>query len=174
MKKFLLTVSVLFVSLLSLYSQEGKWEWARLFQSAGAIVTDSWGMDICMDANDNVYMMGVFRAVPLTIGTETLINRGGYDIFICSFDAVGNFRWAKSIGSEGIDDIAGLIVDGTNLYVGGAWSNGAALNNYPVFFTPTDSLTNENLQYDSFIAHYDKDNGSFLGAKRIFWGSNQQ
>ena len=80
MKKLLLTTSMLFLCLFFLHSQEGNWEWARLFQSAGAIVTDSWGMDICMDANNNVYIMGVFRAVPLTIGTETLTNRGNYDI----------------------------------------------------------------------------------------------
>jgi len=158
---------MLFLSLCFVYSQEGKWEWARLFDTIGPVNTESFSMDICMDANDNVYIIGVFRTNDLKIGMETLPNRGGYDIFLCSFDPVGNFRWAKSIGSTGNDDIAGLVIDGSDLYIAGAF-NGAS-----VYFSPTESLPNSN-HYDSFIAHYLKDDGSFQGAKRIFWGSNQQ
>jgi hypothetical protein len=167
MKKLILATSMLFLSLYLSYGQEGKWDYARLFQSVGAIATDSWGMDICMDANDNVYIMGVFRAVPLTIGTTTLTNRGNYDIFLCSFDAQGNFRWAQSIGSTGNDDIAGIVIDGNNLYVAGAY-NAAA-----VYFTPTQSLPNSG-NYDSFIARYSTIDGSFLGARRVFWGTTNQ
>jgi hypothetical protein len=173
MKKLLFTISMSFLSIFCLYSQEGNWEWARLFQSNGAIVTDSWGMDMCMDVNDNVYIVGVFRTpASLTIGTQTLTNRGLYDIFICSFEADGEFRWAKSIGCSQVDDIAGLVIDGGDLYLAGAF------NGLTVYFTDTETLTNSvgtsPYNYDSYIAHYQTSDGSFLGAKRVFWGTNNQ
>lgn len=172
MKKLILTTLLTFLSVLFLYSQEGKWEWARLFESVGAIVTDSWGMDMYMDADNNVYITGVFRNIPVTIGTETLTNRINYDVFICSFDADGNFRWAKSIASDQIDDIAGLVVDGNDLYIAGAF------NGPTIYFTETDSLNNSvavsPYNYDSYIAHYQASDGEFLGAKMVFWGTNNQ
>lgn len=167
MKKIILGLGFLAVNLFSLHSQtEGTWNWGTLFDTIGNINTESFHMDIATDASDNVYIMGLFRDNNLQIGTETLTNLGNYDIFLCSFDASGNFRWARSIGSSGIDDIGGLIVNGTDLYVGGAYRN-------TLFFSGSAlSLPNDN-HYDSFIARYSLD-GTPGDAKRIFWGTDQQ
>ena len=166
MKKILLlTIATIFCVVQS-YGQGGTWEWARLFDTIGGIVTENYDMELAVDDNNNLYALGVFRDIDLKIGTETLLNRGKYDVFICSFDPVGNFRWAKSIGSAQNDDFAGLVVDGDNIYVAGAY-NGA-----DVYFTGTDFLAADN-KYDSFIAHY-KTDGTFQSAKRIFWGQDVQ
>ncbi len=169
MRKILMISVFSFLPLFFMSAQtQGDWKWATLFDTIGAINTESFHMDIAVDASDNVYLMGVFRDNDLVIGTETLTNQGKYDIFICSFDPVGSFRWARSIGSNQNDDIGGLIVDGSNVYVGGSYKGAE------IFFSHSGatSLQPDN-NYDSFLAHYLTD-GTFQDAKRVFWGTQTQ
>lgn len=168
MKRILLSFSILVFCLPILDAQlEGTWDWARLFDTIGGISTEGYHMDMATDDNNNFYIMGVFRDSDLKIGTETLINRGGYDIFVCSFSNTGTFRWARSIGSAGHEGIGGLVIDGTNLYVAGAYRDNE------VFFSGSAFSLDNDAHYDSFIAHYSLD-GTPLEAKRVFWGSQQQ
>ncbi len=168
MKKYLLAIVFGFTHLLSTFTQtQGDWKWATLFDTIGGINTESFHMDIAVDASDNTYLMGVFRDADLVVGTETLTNLGSYDIFICSFDPVGNFRWARSIGSSGNVDIGGLIIDGSDLYVGGAYKAADLFFSHSATSLPSDA------HYDSFLAHYSID-GTLQDAKRVFWGSQQQ
>ncbi len=168
MRKFLIASVLILLPVLPMFSQTlGDWKWTTLFDTIGAINTEAFHMDIAVDASDNVYLMGVFRDADLVIGTETLTNMGNYDIFICSFDPVGNFRWARSIGSSENEDIAGLVVDGSNLYVGGAYKGAE------VFFSHSATSLQPDNNYDSFLAHYLTD-GTFQGAKRVFWGTKTQ
>jgi hypothetical protein len=166
MKKILLTAMATVFYMAISYGQGGNWEWARLFDTIGNINPESFHMRMQTDDNDNIYIMGVFRNYNVKIGTETLVNRGNYDIFLCSFDPVGNFRWARAIGSSGSDDIAGMVIDGSNLYVAGAYRS-------EVYFTEMETLPNDN-HYDSFIALYSTSNGEFQSAKRLFWGQDPQ
>ena len=149
------------------YKGSGTHPWVNLFDTIGAVNLEIFHMDIAMDANDNVYVLGVFRNNDLQIGSETLTNNGTYDVFLCSFDQLGNFRWARSIGSDQNDDRAGMIIDGSDIYIGGAY-NGAEL-----FFSHSAVSLQPDDNYDSFLAHYSTD-GTLQDAKRIFWGSNIQ
>ena len=165
MKKILLTTAVAIICMLTSFGQGGSWDWARLFDKIGDINPESFHMKMAVDGNNNLYIEGVFRD-NINIGTETFVNKGNYDIFLCSFDAIGNFRWANAISSNHIDDIGGLVVDGNNVYISGSF-RGSNL-----YFTDTDSIINDS-HYDAFVAHYSTD-GTFQRAKKLFWGQDQQ
>ena len=50
-----------------------------------------------------VILTGWFSSTSLTIGSYTLANAGGNDIFIAKFDSLGNVLWAQSANGNGND-----------------------------------------------------------------------
>ncbi|MEM9983456.1 MAG: hypothetical protein AAF804_00035, partial [Bacteroidota bacterium] len=78
---------------------------------------------LVVDAADNVYAAGYFFG-QLCVGRDTCINSSGEaDMFIVSFDPVGNLRWVRSYGGLGQDKIMDMKLgpDGY-LYLAGGFS----------------------------------------------------
>lgn len=83
----------------------GNYLWAK---SIGGTTLFSEGRAIAIDGLGNVYATGDFYGTAdfdPGPGTAELNSAGSQDIFICKFDASGNYLWAKNIGA-GSEDIA--------------------------------------------------------------------
>ncbi len=79
---------------------------------------DDVGYGVCLDAAGNVYTTGSFSSVAdfdPGPGVFNLTSNGYADIFISKLDNNGNFIWAKSVGSDGNDDVGkSIFVDASN------------------------------------------------------------
>jgi hypothetical protein len=127
------------------YDINGNVLWA---QRAGGTNMDE-GMSITVDSSSgNVYATGYFQSSSITFGAYTLINSGGWDLFIVKYDGNGNVLWAKSEGAASQVNGNSITTDGTgNVYVTGYfWSS-------TITFGST-TLINSGIN-DIFIAKYD-------------------
>ena len=120
------------------------------------------GYNIALDADGNVYVLGVFsNTVDFDpgAGISNLTSLGSTDVFINKFDNNGNFVWAKSLGGSLSDGGLGLAMDGSgNIYIAGYFRD-------TVDFDPgagTHYLTS-NGGSDIFIVKLDN-NGGFVWA----------
>ncbi len=79
--------------------------------------------DICLDANNNVYLIGSFKkSVDFDPGPGTMTQQaqGTYDIFIEKLDSNGDFVWMKTLGSSSIEQGAAIATDPAgNVYITG-------------------------------------------------------
>ncbi len=92
-----------------------KWSWAKQISCAGVDV----GTSLALSSTD-VYLAGTFSGAA-TLGANSLTALGGQDIFVAQAPlASGNFSWARSAGSPGVDDASALALDsaGTLLLAG--------------------------------------------------------
>jgi hypothetical protein len=92
------------------YDLEGKELWTRQFgtsnfdQARGIAVNSS-----------GVYVVG------LTVGTlEGQTSAGSHDVFIRKYDAGGKELWTRQFGTSHIEDVSGIAVDGSGVYVAGS------------------------------------------------------
>jgi hypothetical protein len=129
------------------------WEWAKAYGG----LSDDAGHDIVTDNMGNIYIVGEFTSNSMTLGTTTLQNFGGQDIFIAKFDPLGNVLWAKSTGSNDNDFASSIDIDNFgNLYIVGAFQNN------DITF---DTVTLKNINWmDMFIIKMNS-NGDILWAK---------
>ena len=120
---------------------------------------------IVRDASGNVYATGAFSGATVDFdpgpGTANLV--GNDDIFIAKYDAMGNYLWAKKIGSSpGTDYGSAIALDGNgNIYITGVFEQTAD-------FDPgagTANLTGIG-RGDIFLAKYDA-SGNYLWAIRM-------
>ena len=139
----------------------GNFVWAKSIGSS----TSSEGTSIAVDANDNVYITGVFNGIAdfdPGVGTSTITSIGASDIFVIKLDANGNFVWAKQIGGTSSDNSRALALDvNNNVYITGWFSN-------TVDFDPgvgTNSLTSSGLT-DIFVWKLDA-SGNYVWAKQM-------
>ncbi|TNE50413.1 MAG: hypothetical protein EP343_08080 [Deltaproteobacteria bacterium] len=93
----------------------GSWLWAN---GAGGNSTD-YGYRIAMDKSDNAYVVGYVRNI-VTLGTFSLVTKGGYDIFVAKADKNGQWLWGQIAGSGGSDYGQAIALDSSgNVYVTG-------------------------------------------------------
>ena len=126
------------------FDSSGKHRWSK---SAGSTSSD-YGYAIDSDSNGNVYVTGYFY-YNANFGGSTLTSKGGYDVFLVSFDSSGKHRWSKNFGSTSTDYGFGVAVDGSgNVYITGmhystinfGGSNLTSSGSYDIFlasFTPS-------------------------------------
>lgn len=112
------------------------------------------GMGIDTDAAGNIYVIGYFTGVTLTIGSTTLENKdqGGEtsDFFIAKFNSDGDFQWAKSGGSVAGDGANRIAVDSAgNSFITGYFGGNE-------MFFETATLISFGAM-DIFTAQYDTD-----------------
>jgi hypothetical protein len=132
------------------YDSSGNVLWAK-----GALTLAN---STAADALGNVYVVGSFYSLTLTLGSFTLTNTdtSGFfaDIYIVKYDASGNVLWAKSIGSTGQDEIASIATDPMgNVFVTGSfgYTPSITIGSY----TLTNATNNNGWGYDIFVAKYD-------------------
>ena len=142
------------------YDASGNLKWAK---SAGG-TSDELGLSVGVDANENAYLTGYFASTSLAIGTTTLTNTGGNDLFVAKYDSLGNALWAKSLGGSGNEQGSGIATDATgNSYITGSFSSSSLT-------VGSTTLTN-NGGIDFLIAKYDP-SGNVLWAKGAVGSSN--
>jgi len=123
---------------------------------------------ITFDSLNNAYITGSYlNQVDFDPGPSsyTLFSNGVDDIFILKLDSMGNFKWAKSIGSSGNDygyDIKA--VDG-GLLISGSIALIVDMDPGPAVYNLTSGA------FNSFIMKLDYA-GSFMWAKVLFGASN--
>jgi hypothetical protein len=126
---------------LTKYNASGNVLWAK---SAGGTGID-FVYSVAVNASGDAYLTGDFSSPTLSIGTYTLTNAGGSDLFLAKYDAGGNVLWAKGnggIGNEYGNSVA--IVGSDNVCVTGYFSGSP-------FILGPDTLQNAGM-YDVFLA----------------------
>lgn len=148
------------------YDAMGNVMWAK---SAGGTGSDL-VRGISNDEIGNIYVTGGFDSDSITFGTTTLINEGGYDMYMVKYDTSGNVIWAKGAGSMSSDygnnittDVAG------NVYLIGIFASTSitfesiTLNNaggYDIFVVKYDTFGN--VIWVKGAGSYDNDFGSSI------------
>lgn len=139
----------------------GNFQWVKRM---GGVDYDG-GQSIAVDNSGNVYTAGYFRGTAdfnPGEGINSLTAKGIGDIFISKLDKEGNFKWAKNIGGDGVDEVFSIAVDGSgNLYATGSFQG-------TVDFDPSESTNNllSAGSYDAFILKLDT-LGNFRWAKNM-------
>jgi len=156
------------------YNKDGKLMWVKSFGNPETIpfsLIDSRfeeGMDIDIDNNGNVYLIGVYDDIidlddsdgNKFSDTFTAYDR---DTFVAKFDLQGNFIKAISIPGKGITQGQAIKVDKDgNIYISGFFDGKISLDS-------NTTLTSAG-SFDCFIAKYNKD-FSLVFSKR--WGGSQ-
>ncbi len=142
----------------------GNFIWAKQF---GSTISNQ-PSALAIDASGNIVITGNFSGTadfdPSTNATTNSISNGQDDIFITKLDALGNFVWAKTIGSAGLDYAGGLVVDNSeNIYLTGRFSG-------TVDFDPNSGVSNlisfSNTTDSSYVLKLDS-SGNYSWAKRF-------
>ena len=105
-------------------------------KAMGSPTKDEFTYDIELDANNNVYTIGIFGGVAdfdPGPGVFALTANGTNDAYISKLDANGNFVWAKQIGGAiGGDKGSSIRVDiNSNVYITGSVNSVADLDPGP-------------------------------------------
>ena len=102
----------------------GDFAWARTYGTAQSNATYGYAVDF--DAQGNVVLMGSFEyTVDFDPGVlmANITSAGSYDYFVVKLDALGEYQWARGIGSsygEGNTAAPDLGIDGNgNIYITG-------------------------------------------------------
>ena len=106
----------------------GNFIWAK---SIGAGF-DDWGWDAALDASGNFYVTGAFAGIvdfDPNIGQFNLDASSGGSIFVLKISTLGNFVWAKQMGSSGNEASRSIAIDSfDNVYTTGFFSGEGDFN----------------------------------------------
>ena len=99
-------------------------------QSFGGPLNDI-GHGLAVNASGQVYLAGWYADSIKFSPTDTITSAGGSDIYISAWDANGNFRWARSAGSPGVEYGYKVACDNAgNAYVTGSAVVGSIFGAY--------------------------------------------
>ncbi|MFT3979660.1 MAG: hypothetical protein QM687_04260 [Ferruginibacter sp.] len=108
-------------------AQNLQWAWSKSYGNTG----DDRGQKIAVDSRNGVYTFGTFTSSNLNIGSFSLTNNGGTDLFLCKHDTLGNLIWARSFGSTGADSIGPITADRSgDIIISGCFSNTISIGSY--------------------------------------------
>jgi subtilisin-like proprotein convertase family protein len=153
----------------------GQIAWAKGFGGTG--YDDINGIAISHDSSNNQYVniAGSFSSPTLAVGSTTLKNAGGTDIFLAKLAAIdGSTQWAESVGGVGTENANAIAVDsGGDVYATGDFGGRIGSNSYLTYtvdFNPNPSAPPTNLtslgSEQSFVLKLDPA-GNFLWAKAV-------
>lgn len=160
-KNYKLLIFASFFLINSMSAQNINLNWAKQIGGTDSEI----GYCVKVDLNGNVYTTGTFRGTTdfdPGSGTFNLTSAGEEDIFISKLDALGNFVWAKRIGSVNSDlgSSINFDLDG-NVYTTGTFFGTVDFNPG----TGTYNLSSSG-ERDCFITKLDG-SGNFVWAKRF-------
>ncbi|WP_437717614.1 hypothetical protein WMF45_15125 [Sorangium sp. So ce448] len=100
---------------LASFNNDGVPLWSKRFGDG----FDQQARAVAMDARNNAIVIGDFAGT-LDLGGEPLESAGDFDVFVASFNALGEHRWSKRFGDAGPQRAKAVAVDGAgNVIVGG-------------------------------------------------------
>lgn len=144
------------------YDASGNYVFAKAMGGNGVDI----GYGIAVDAAGKIYITGViYSTVDFDpgAGTANLVAIGSGEAFLASYDALGNYTYAKLLGAGGTDIGKSIQVDASGyVYITGSFSA-------TVDFDPgagTYNLTSFGNQ-DAFVAKFAAADGSLVYAKGI-------
>ncbi|MES2766327.1 MAG: SBBP repeat-containing protein [Bacteroidota bacterium] len=173
MKTFILkAIMLLMLMPISVYAQDVKFEWARVFGDKD----EDYLTAIAVDDAGNVYATGMFTGrvdfdpSDSVYNLETVNNPNSYsnsDIFIAKYDSIGNFVWAKQIGSA-ISDLGNSIAvdEAGNVVVTGSFCRIVDFDPGPEEFKLTVTGDTVAGTSDIFVCKFDSA-GNFLWARNM-------
>ena len=138
------------------------------YDSAGSVVWavgaggtgDEYANSVAVDDSGNSYVIGSYNSATFIVGTTTLTNAGGYDIFLVKYNAAGIVVWAKGIGDTIDDEGRYVAVDAMgNVYITGGFTSSTLMFGSVVL---TNMVANVS---DIFLAKYSP-TGNVIWAKR--------
>jgi hypothetical protein len=142
----------------------GNFIWAR---SEGGSNWDNCAAVDMNTANGDVYVAAAYYLDTMIIGSDTLLNRGGYDLVLMKFDINGNYLWSRNAGGNYNDLANAVAYDKNNNCV--VISGGFASDSLKF---PTDTLLNPAMALpETFVVKYDV-NGNCIWAERSGAGDN--
>ena len=83
------------------------WEWATKDQDAGYVHPRA----LTKDSSGGSYVAGIFAGGSLAMGSDVVLNQGGYDIYLGKLDSDGDWLWGTSFGGDGDDFVEDIAVD---------------------------------------------------------------
>lgn len=128
------TASYSFVAKLQDQGSSSNWVWAQGIGGRGTTPGRVYLKTVRV-AGNAVYATGAFEGASVTLGSLTLTTYPGAvgsqrrDIFLAKLTDAGAsaaFAWAMPVGGTGVDSPGDLLVDGTTLYLSGAFDNTVA------------------------------------------------
>lgn len=131
-----------------------------LLRSGGGTVNDH-GRAIAVDDDGNMYVAGFFEGTATFQGVS-VATAGNRDGFLIKYDPNGSLLWLRRMGGTELDEIRGIAVSGTDVYVVGVFNGTANFNNPSSFGSNTLVSAGGS---DIFLAKYST-NGAFLWARR--------
>ncbi|MBN8582808.1 MAG: hypothetical protein J0L96_19240, partial [Anaerolineae bacterium] len=153
----------IFVSTLD---SNGQFLWAARVGGSGI----EEGNDIALDSADNIYVVGNYQnTVDFNPKGDNfyLSSNGQWDSYVLKLDQLGNFMWARTLGSAGDDFALNIILDSNNnLYIAGDFTNTVDFNPG----TGTYNLTSAG-GYDAYTVKL-KSNGNFVWARSVGGSTN--
>ena len=143
------------------YDNSGNYLWAKAIGS----LADDRGNEIIINNAGNILLAGNFNNMvdfDPGPGTAFLTSVWSQDIFFASYDASGNYLWAKGIGGLGIEDVRDIAVDkNDNIFLTGNFAGTADFDPGAGY----TGLISAGIG-DIFIAKYDP-SGNYLWAKQM-------
>jgi hypothetical protein len=96
--------------------KDGNWQWAHSF---GSPSYNDYGYGAAVDTAGNVYLSAYFGQ-QMRVGSNTLISKGGSDLFVAKFNSTGQLQWHKHWGGSENDYFYASFVDqiGQSYFVG--------------------------------------------------------
>lgn len=141
------------------YSQTGYD--VNLLRSGGSSSPFDRGNSVAVDADGNMYVAGNFSETA-EFGALSVTSAGDQDGFIVKYNDQGVEQWARRVGGTGVDNINGISISGTDIYITGSF-NGTANFNTPFSFV-NNNLTSAG-STDIFVAKFNT-SGTFLWTRR--------
>lgn len=127
---------------LAKYNVNGQLDWAKIVSNDTIVFVSGLNVDI----SGNISIIGRFAKTAF-FGNSNQIqlnSQGNFDAFIAHFSNKGDVNWAKSIGSEGLDNFSSICSDSlcNLLLTGNLYSSSDIYSDSKIFLTKIDSLGN--------------------------------
>lgn len=123
-------------------AQAQTWQWASQTTTGATGTQDARVNRVATDGQGNTYVVGDFSGTATFGSTQLTSSHNTIDVFVAKCSPSGQWLWAQSIGTVGIEYGYALAVDAAgNAYIGGGYGGGGCGGSYILRFGSTISLS---------------------------------